>query len=529
MRIGTSLMAAACILAAGCASNQLQPFEEEPTVRAIQARSPAPMELRVALAPIVVDYEPTAAGEASHATGWSSEMGPSAIIAVQEGLELALGQEGLFTDLFVLSDEPGQDRFHAAWQAGADLLLEVKITHRRVSYSRRTGWFIPNLALWGYFWIPSWWVADERYRSEVGAAISVRSVHTGETVWEKAYRPGVERDLDDWERGWMFAGIFRVPGALGPENWERIDRVVTPFALRQVALELFSDLHGEFREYQNGPEFSGKMTKTLALVVGITKYQYRKIRNVGYADRDAIALREVLTDPAVGGVIPQNVKLLVDEDATMAAILDALEKFLGSRAEYPDSVIIYFAGNGGSWGKQPFFLPWDFDPDHPDETALDFASLKERIDEITCTNLVTIFDCSFQGEEDGGRCFPLSAIGDEPVSEGLIEGLGSAEQRRWVLLGSRPGQSANEEDNLQSGIFSHFLMDALRGRADGNKDGVVTLSEVFRFVEGVVDRQAQVITGRDQNPRLIPAPPEGESDRGEFPLTWPAAGSQTPG
>lgn len=519
---------AALALATGCASNRLGPFGEEETVREIQARPAAPMELKIALAPVVIDYTPTPLGTAPDAQEWSAEMGPSAVAAVQEEIREALGQKGLFRDLLVLPDDPGQDRFQAAWDDRADLLLEVRVTRRSVSWAGTTGWYIPNIALWGYFWAPSWWVADERYRSVVGATVKIRSVHTGETVWEKAYEPQVERELDDWERGWMLGGIFRVPDALGPENWEKIDRVVTPFAVRKLALEIYGDLDGEFREFQNGPEFSSKMTKTLALLVGISKYRYRKIRNVGYADRDAAGLRDVLANPGPGGAIPQNILLLVDEAATKQGILGALEGFLATRAEYPDRVIIYFGGNGGSWGKRPYFLPWDFDPDQPDETALDLGTLKERLGGITCTNLVTIFDCSFQGEEDG-RCFALPGLEKDPVAQGPIEGLASKEHRRWVLLGAAPEQSANEQDSLQNGIFSHFLLDALGGKADGDGDGAVTLEEVFRFVRDLVDRQSQVTTGRDQNPRLIPEPVGAESVGAEFPLTWPSPGDEPPG
>lgn len=513
---------AAWLLAAGCASNQIGSFQEEAVVREIQERGPSPMEVRVALAPLKLAYEPSPEDGAAGGA-FSVELDRRGIAAIQEELEGALGQEGLFEEILILPDVPGQDCFQAAWDRRVDLLMEVKITGYRTSYCETTGWYIPNVIVWGYLWLPSWWVADERYRAEVEATVTLTSVHTGQKVWEETYTAGVERELDDWERGWILAGIFRVPGALQRENWERIDGVVGPFAVRQLAVQLFQDLHEGFREYQRGPEFSRGMTKTLALVVGVTKYRTRKIRNVGYADRDAEGLRQVLCDPKIGGIIPQNVLLLVDEQATREGILDALDSFLARRAEYPDSVIVYYAGNGGSWGKRPYLLPWDFDPDHPDETALDLAAIRERMDGISCTNLVTILDCSFLGAEDG-RCFPLPGLTGEEISRKSIEGLASEELRRWVLLGALPDQAANEQDSVQSGIFSHFLLEALRGRADGDGDGAVHLLEVYEYLQGRVDRQSEVSTGRDQNPKLIPEPSGDDEGLRRFRLTRPVPG-----
>lgn len=514
--------AAACVVTAGCASNELGSFEDEPLVREIEAKGLSPMELRVALAPIEIAYEPTAQGEG--AEGWSVEMDRNAIAAVQAELEEALGREGLFRDLLVLADEAGVDPFQAAWDAGADLLIEVRITRYRASYVETTGWYVPNLFIWGYAWIPSWWVADERYGSEVEAVVTLRSVHTGEVVWEKTYEPSVARDLDDWERGWIFAGILRVPGALEEENWEKIDRVVGPFAMRKVILDLYADLHGEFREYQKGTVFTKQMTKTLALVVGVTKYRYRKIRNIGYADRDAEAIGAVLRDPRIGGLIPQNVMTLVDEQATLDGIREAVEGFLQRRATSLDSVILYYAGNGSSWGGQPYILPWDFDPDDPDRTALGIATLGEWIEGISCRNLITILDCSFNGASDG-RCFPLPGLTGEAVAERTIEVLAD-KPHRWVFLGALPDQSANEQDSVQNGIFSYYLVEALRGDADADRDGVVLVSEAFEFLKDRVDRQSQLKTGRDQNPNLIPGPADPVGGAPKFPITSPAPGEE---
>ncbi len=141
---------------------------------------------------------------------------------------------------------------------------------------------------------------------------------------------------------------------------------------------------------------------------------------------------------------------------------------------------------------------------------------------------MTIFDCSFLGKEDG-RCYPLSGLTGDPVSESAIEALASAERRRWVLLGARAGQSANEQDDIQNGIFSYFLLEGLKGRADSDEDGVVSLAELFEYLEGRVSRQAELRTGRVQTPQLIPEISESEADPTDFRITSPPPGVLSPG
>ena len=48
------------------------------------------------------------------------------------------------------------------------------------------------------------------------------------------------------------------------------------------------------------------------------------------------------------------------------------------------------------------------------------------------------------------------------------------------------------------GVFTHFLLDGLRGAGDANGNGIVTFSELFEFVSGNV-RDA---TGGRQNPQM---------------------------
>ena len=53
-----------------------------------------------------------------------------------------------------------------------------------------------------------------------------------------------------------------------------------------------------------------------------------------------------------------------------------------------------------------------------------------------------------------------------------------------------------EDDSLQHGIFSYYMLEGLKGRAVQDKDGIITISEIFSYIfRKVAEAYAQ-----DQHP-----------------------------
>ena len=63
--------------------------------------------------------------------------------------------------------------------------------------------------------------------------------------------------------------------------------------------------------------------------------------------------------------------------------------------------------------------------------------------------------------------------------------IGLAEQLRnegfAVITSSAAGEDAQESDSLQSSVFTHHFLAAMRGLGDGNRDGLVTLGEAYGY------------------------------------------------
>ena len=53
---------------------------------------------------------------------------------------------------------------------------------------------------------------------------------------------------------------------------------------------------------------------------------------------------------------------------------------------------------------------------------------------------------------------------------------------RVILSSSRPNEFSQERPNLSNSVFTHYLLKGLRGEADIQRNGVITLPEIYDYV-----------------------------------------------
>ena len=69
-----------------------------------------------------------------------------------------------------------------------------------------------------------------------------------------------------------------------------------------------------------------------------------------------------------------------------------------------------------------------------------------------------------------------------------------------MIMSSKADETSLESSGLRQGVFSHFLIRGLKGEADTNKDKVVSVGELFEYINDKVreytgNRQSPVIKG----------------------------------
>ena len=68
------------------------------------------------------------------------------------------------------------------------------------------------------------------------------------------------------------------------------------------------------------PQRIGRSAEKFAVVIGISDYNNPRIPNLAYAAKDAKDFYDFLVDSGKGGFKPQNVKLILNEKATLVNI-----------------------------------------------------------------------------------------------------------------------------------------------------------------------------------------------------------------
>jgi len=246
-----------------------------------------------------------------------------------------------------------------------------------------------------------------------------------------------------------------------------------------------------------------------AVVIGVGRYESRDIPGLTYAVSDAEAMYEALV--SIGGFKKENVLLLTDASErkpTLRNIKWALGTFLARAAKRDDTVIIYFAGHGAPEvdqrglerdGLAKYLIPRDADPEDLYSTALPMDELQTIFGRLESERVVAFLDSCFSGAA-GGRTFVSKKTRATGVDDIFLERLTRAKGRA-IVTASRPAEVSVELPELGHGVFTYYLVQGLRGVADANRDGIVTLQELYEYVEQQVSRKARAVGGK-QNPML---------------------------
>ncbi len=231
--------------------------------------------------------------------------------------------------------------------------------------------------------------------------------------------------------------------------------------------------------------------KIWAVVIGAADYVHMPL--LKYTDDDAYQLYAFLKSPEGGALPDEQLRLLVDEQATIHNINQAVNSVF-MRADENDVVLFYFSGHG----VQGAFLPIDFDGIN---NQLKHAALKDMIERSKAKHKIIIADACHSGSLFAFDASPTSA-----VIRKFYDAFEATERGTAVLMSSKSEEFSLEDGGLRSGIFSHFMIKGLKGEADIDDNGIVTIVELFEFVQHHVVQftsrvQTPILTG-DYDKRL---------------------------
>lgn len=254
--------------------------------------------------------------------------------------------------------------------------------------------------------------------------------------------------------------------------------------------------------------------QTFAVAVGIDRYAPARngLPPLDNAVNDAQAVGRLLADEF--GYAEQNLRLLVDAEATRPAILSACQEWLAERVTADDAVLFFFAGHGDfdQATKEGYLAAADAQADRFD-TWLSVSALRDVLRKLPCRHQVIVLDSCYSGalfkrragsaagpadlaaggtgrERGQRRLLPLP---DDETSDVFL----AACLKEPAFAGLSAGRAAPVADGAgeeRHSVFTSALLQVMRERADSLRpDHVFTFSQLaVQVTERVGNASRQV-------------------------------------
>lgn len=230
----------------------------------------------------------------------------------------------------------------------------------------------------------------------------------------------------------------------------------------------------------------GTFSHGYALVIGVGSTPAKPTWSLPSTVWDAKAVNQILTDPAACAYLPEHVHTLTDEGASIERIRDRLQWLkIQARNDPEATVIIYFSGHGwrsqdGRYALVPSDVkPWDFEG-----SVLWSDEFGQAVQEIRPRRLLVLIDsCHAAGMATAKGEEPVLPAGfsKTPPPRPLIESLSQGEGRA-VISSCRDDQSSYVRRDRSLSIFTHHLLEALRGAVNLKGETVVRVSNLINHL-----------------------------------------------
>ncbi len=498
------LCVAAILASAGCHGKA--DIREDAAVREAIARAGRQAPLRFAVAPVRV--EPRSEPDLEQdPTRYPATVDVAALQgAIADAVALARG---------VPADRvrrlPGPelaDAFREAYKARDDVVVEATVRRLDCVWRGYNWLWIPNMAVWLFAWVPSFWVPDEDFAIEGEVDLRFYGTLSERIVHEQTVRIDREGMLHDFQRGWSFTGIVTLPQSMEPADWNEVAETLREkalYAVEQVAATVTASL--------GSPPASD--ATVFALACGVKEHA-RSFMGPAGADADAHRFADALVR---GARVPRkNVLTLTNHDATKEGVEKAFAGHL-ARARAQDTVVVFWSGLGaveppargatGAGDAEPLLLPFEFDGIRRDvrRFGLPLERLRGLVGGLGASRVLIVLDAGFGGRRPGARSLvPLSAGGaSAALGEAALARLMTAPRRDGkhvtLIVAAAPGEDAIDLDGETGGLLSYYLAEGIAGDADQDGNGTVSTGELQAYLEREVPAQAGLERVR-QHPRV---------------------------
>lgn len=236
-------------------------------------------------------------------------------------------------------------------------------------------------------------------------------------------------------------------------------------------------------------------------VIGIDQYR-NSVYNLNYAKSDASTVKSLIQSKSSGLFRNIVIHELYDDGAQAEAIQSTFNTII-SQAQPQDIFTFFYAGHGvmlpDEGGKEQFYLiPTEvtnmYDEEKVQSAGISGKKLVDLSRQIPARKQLFIIDACQAGSLS--ETFALRGAAEQKALAQLARSAGV-----HVVASTGSEQFAAEFQELGHGLFTHALIEAIQGKADGSpKDGRVTVREINSYLENVIPELSEKYRGQPQYP-----------------------------
>lgn len=220
--------------------------------------------------------------------------------------------------------------------------------------------------------------------------------------------------------------------------------------------------------------------------VGVSDYSTADgLSNLKYASKDAKDVVNTISSPNLYANLYSDVvtNIMTDEKATRNNVLTEMMKLV-SNVGQGDVVVLFFSGHGvkEDGSGDTYYMTYDSAANAP-FTGINFSDIKRRIQTLT----------------DQKKCHVLLFV--DTCHAGSMYGMkGSTVELSMKMPGlvgfysSTSGQQSAELDNIQNGVFTSAILEALNGKAQVGEEGIT-----IHGLESYVKNRVKALTNNRQD------------------------------
>ncbi len=258
---------------------------------------------------------------------------------------------------------------------------------------------------------------------------------------------------------------------------------------------------------------SGKTCKSSTLIVKNGVSPNLHILSIGptppdisYTVNDATDVYRAFTKQACGeeklyGEVFS--RKIVAKDAGYTGIKDAFNSMIKDNDILPIDVFMLFISSHGNMRDDGFYLqPTDIKEGDKKGTSIRFKDLLDSLDYVDAKKLIFIDACESGGAKSGG--------GSPSISE-HIKTMSATKSGYTIITSSSENERSYYDKAWENGAFTEAFIEGLSGKANENKDEVITTGEIYQYLKWRVPELCEEL-GYRQNPSI------NRNDLGDFPF-----------